>query len=400
MTWRSSRSPSGTGDRAGSSGSSSSGSCTRWWSWRSRSLRISRSGTGNGQLTTDIENVISTLAISFVPVAIGIAVLRYRLFDIDRLINRTIVYALLTVLLMGVYAALVVGLGAITGRTGNPVVIAGSTLVVAALFGPARRRIQAVIDRRFFRRRYDAELVLQAFSARLRDELDMESLSGELRVAVTDAVQPAQRDAVAPRGRWSAMSAAAAPGDARLVRWAVALFLGICVLYAVGFVFDVMNAERRYDLLAPFLFHALTISFPLVGVLIARRQPRNPITWILLGIGVAWGLGAAAEGYRTYALATSPGSLPAGDVVDAASSWLWVPGIVPAATLLLLLFPDGRLPSPRWRWVVWLTGVVLVTVSLAVTFAPATLESDGFPGLANPLGIRLLRPVFASSRRS
>jgi hypothetical protein len=145
---------------------------------------------GNGQLTTDIENVISTLAISFVPVAIGIAILRYRLFDIDRLINRTIVYALLTVLLLGVYAALVVGLGAITGRTGNPVVIAGSTLVVAALFGPARRRIQALIDRRFFRRRYDAERVLAAFSTRLRDELDLESLSNELRGAVREAVQP------------------------------------------------------------------------------------------------------------------------------------------------------------------------------------------------------------------
>jgi hypothetical protein len=145
---------------------------------------------GGGQLTTDIENVISTLAISFVPVAIGIAILRYRLFDIDRLINRTIVYALLTVLLVGVYAGLVVGLGAITGRTGNPVVIAGSTLVVAALFGPARRRIQRLIDRRFFRRRYDSERVLAAFSTRLRDELDLESLSGELRLAVSDAVQP------------------------------------------------------------------------------------------------------------------------------------------------------------------------------------------------------------------
>ena len=144
----------------------------------------------SSQVTTDIQNVVSTAAISFVPVAIGIAVLRYRLFDIDRLINRTIVYAVLTVLLVGVYAALVVGLGAITGRTGNPVVIAGSTLVVAALFGPARRRIQGLIDRRFFRRRYDAELVLQAFSSRLRDELDLESLSGELQVAVAEAVQP------------------------------------------------------------------------------------------------------------------------------------------------------------------------------------------------------------------
>ncbi len=141
-------------------------------------------------LADNISNVTGTLSIALLPAAIGIAVLRYRLWDIDRLINRTIVYALLTVLLVAVYAALVVGLGAVTGRTGNPVVIAGSTLVVAALFGPARRRIQRVIDRRFFRRRYDAERVLTAFSSRLRDELDLESLSGELRVAVAEAVQP------------------------------------------------------------------------------------------------------------------------------------------------------------------------------------------------------------------
>jgi hypothetical protein len=93
---------------------------------------------------------------------------------------------------VGVYAGLVVGLGAVTGRTGNPLVIAGSTLVVAALFGPARRRIQALIDRRFFRKRYDSERVLAAFSTRLRDELDLEALSGELRVAVADAVQPSR----------------------------------------------------------------------------------------------------------------------------------------------------------------------------------------------------------------
>jgi hypothetical protein len=142
------------------------------------------------QTATDLQNVISTLAISFLPVAIGIAVLRYRLWDIDRLINRTIVYALLTVLLVGVYAGLVVGLGTITGRTGNPVLIAGSTLVVAALFGPARRRIQALIDRRFYRRRYDAERVLGAFSARLRDELDIEQVRAGLVSAVGQSVQP------------------------------------------------------------------------------------------------------------------------------------------------------------------------------------------------------------------
>jgi hypothetical protein len=144
----------------------------------------------NQDTATNIGNFVSTLAISFLPIAIGIAVLRHRLWDIDRLINRTIVYALLSVLLVGLYAALVVGLGAVSGRTGNPVLIAGSTLVVAALFGPARRRIQVLIDRRFYRRRYDSDRVLAAFSARLRDELDLASLSGELRLAAADAVQP------------------------------------------------------------------------------------------------------------------------------------------------------------------------------------------------------------------
>jgi hypothetical protein len=148
------------------------------------------SGGADSNLRTNLENVISTVSISFLPVAIGVAVLRYRLWDIDRIINRTLVYAVLTVLLVAVYAGLVVGLGAVTGRTGNPVVIAGSTLVVAALFGPARRRIQALIDRRFYRRRYDAQRVLAAFSTRLRDELDLDALSGVLSGAVVDAVQP------------------------------------------------------------------------------------------------------------------------------------------------------------------------------------------------------------------
>jgi hypothetical protein len=78
----------------------------------------------------------------------------------------------------------------VTGRTGNPIVIAGSTLIVAALFGPARRRIQALIDRRFYRRRYDAERILGTFSARLRDELELDALSMEIRSAVSGAMQP------------------------------------------------------------------------------------------------------------------------------------------------------------------------------------------------------------------
>jgi predicted membrane-bound spermidine synthase len=138
--------------------------------------------------------VLQTAAIcSFVliPLSMGVAILRYRLYDIDRLISRTISYFVLTALLVGVYVAIVVGIGAATGRTNSPILIAGATLVVAALFGPARRRIQGLIDRRLYRRRYDAERVLGTFASRLRDELDLDTLSNELGAAASSAVQPA-----------------------------------------------------------------------------------------------------------------------------------------------------------------------------------------------------------------
>jgi hypothetical protein len=136
-----------------------------------------------------IQNV-ALASFALIPIAIGIGILRYRLYDIDRLISRTIAYSLLTAVLVGVYAAIVVGIGAATGRSDNPVIIAGATLLVAALFGPVRRRIQGLIDRRLYRRRYDAELVLASFAARMRDELDLEALARELRSATTHAVQP------------------------------------------------------------------------------------------------------------------------------------------------------------------------------------------------------------------
>jgi hypothetical protein len=131
-----------------------------------------------------------TVALLGLWVAIAVAILKYRLYDIDRLINRALVYGVLTAVLAGVYVGLAVGLGSIVGRS-NSFVIAGSTLVVAALFRPARHRIQGFIDRRFYRRRYDAVRPLEAFSARLRDEVDLESLTGDLLVVVHDTVQPA-----------------------------------------------------------------------------------------------------------------------------------------------------------------------------------------------------------------
>jgi hypothetical protein len=126
-------------------------------------------------------------------VAVAVAVLRYRLYDIDRLVNRTLVYGLLTAILAVVYVGIVLALGQVFGGVGgNPPTwaVAGATLAVAALFQPARRRVQAVVDRRFDRRRYDAAKTVEAFSARLRDEVDLDTLSEELLAVVDQTMQP------------------------------------------------------------------------------------------------------------------------------------------------------------------------------------------------------------------
>jgi hypothetical protein len=130
-----------------------------------------------------------------IPLAVGAAILRYRLYDIDRLINRTLVYGLLTVLLGGAYAAMVLTLGQLAGGIGaDPPswTVAGATLAVAALFQPARHRVQQLVDRRFNRRRYNAVKTVEAFSTRLRDEIDLDTLSTELLGVVDQTTQPTQ----------------------------------------------------------------------------------------------------------------------------------------------------------------------------------------------------------------
>jgi hypothetical protein len=132
---------------------------------------------------------VSGVCVVLLPVAVGAAVLRYRLFDLDRIISRTLAYGLLTVLLGLGYAGVVLGLGRLLPQ-GSSLVVAAATLAVAAVFQPARRRIQAGVDRRFNRRRHDAARTIAAFNDRLRDEVDLEALTGELLAVVEQTMQP------------------------------------------------------------------------------------------------------------------------------------------------------------------------------------------------------------------
>jgi hypothetical protein len=159
-------------------------------------LAISLAGLVPAPLGVWIENLAWTVAPPSLAASAGIAILRYRLYDIDLIINRTLVYASLTLMLALVYFGGVTVTQAVftalTGQEEQPqLAIVVSTLVIAALFNPLRQRIQSFIDRRFYRRKYDAGKTLEAFSARLRDETDLDALSDDLVRVVRETIQPA-----------------------------------------------------------------------------------------------------------------------------------------------------------------------------------------------------------------
>ena len=132
------------------------------------------------------------------------------------------------------------------------------------------------------------------------------------------------------------------------------------------------------------MFMVALLAFSVVGLVVATRQPRNAIGWILIEIGLVAVLSGVVDGYASYAIYVRP-SLPAGPLILSLSQWLWVPAFAMAMTFLLLLFPDGHLPSPRWRWFAWVTAIDLVLISVAILVAPG--DVDGYPGVHNAVGV-------------
>jgi class 3 adenylate cyclase len=172
---------------------------------------------------------------------------------------------------------------------------------------------------------------------------------------------------------------------ARRLAWAA--FLAIVLAY--GLTLTAVVAGASDWTLDAFLL--LLWVFPAVGILILTRQPANTIGWILLAVGGIAAAGGILNGYASYGLRGRPGSLPGADVALALSQPLWAPVIGIIGTYLLLLFPDGRLPSRRARVVIWSSTVGIVGTWALLTVVPSTFDEAGYPGVANPLRIEALR---------
>jgi len=177
--------------------------------------------------------------------------------------------------------------------------------------------------------------------------------------------------------------------------------LGLTILaVTAGVTFAILGARLgnggvvfATGVLSVLPFVVAFVAFPVVGYLLASRRPENAISWLLAGVGVAFAMDILMSSYSTYALYGGVGGRGLGRLVAAIEAPMWVPIVGLPATFLILIFPDGHLPSPRWRWFARVLGGALALVYLAILFGPGKLDNSAVPGMENPLGIESLHPV-------
>ncbi|MEO7422009.1 MAG: hypothetical protein ABIU87_06405 [Ornithinibacter sp.] len=162
----------------------------------------------------------------------------------------------------------------------------------------------------------------------------------------------------------------------------VAWLVGIPLRYADPRTQGTWSGSDVFDL----ALVGLIVVFPLVGLLVLRQQPRNVIGWLLVGVGLVWGVTGLLDAYAVYGLVIAPGALPGAQIGAALNEAAWAPGFGLIGTFLILLYPDGHLPSPRWAPVAWVAGVALAVVTVVIDLTPSTLEEGPVPGMTNPLG--------------
>jgi signal transduction histidine kinase len=188
-------------------------------------------------------------------------------------------------------------------------------------------------------------------------------------------------------------AAAVAPSGRRL--WLARVLLGVTI---VGFLGAVVVATMDGGLTGDeingdVVFSIIFLTFPVVGYVVASRRRDNNVGWLMLGMGAYLGAFALLGTYGTYAIHGGPGGRDLGLFLEALEQPSWLPIVVPPATFLLLLFPDGHLPSPRWRWFAWTLGVALVLIYLVILLSPGPIEGGTLQRAPNPLGLEPLRPV-------
>lgn len=180
----------------------------------------------------------------------------------------------------------------------------------------------------------------------------------------------------------------------------------VLVVVAVGVVDEVTKvlAGSAFDdwgsggRLGDIVVALVICLFPLAGWMIIRRRPRNRIGWLLVAIGIAWAVAGAADAYMHWALVVDPGSLPGGLVAQTLNSALWLPPIGLTGTFLILLFPDGRLPTRRWRPLAWASAAVIVLGVVGIVFVPGPMTDVLVPLRENPLGVEPLADVLGATQ--